>query len=377
VQAGQNGFTLTISGANFMPGSTVRVENAAGTSTTLTPTVVAADGTSLTVAIPAGLVAQPDTLRVAVVNGGPGGGTSNVQPLFVTQASAAVTSSSTSNRGTATTGGAGPNTAGSVTLSASDGSGTVAVAIYAANPGGTPSFAATGAYFDAYVAPGSTYSSVQIVNCALNGGSQAYWYKASASSWVLASNQSYDPATSCVTVTVNASTTPSLADLGDTPFGIANVPTVVSVPGPQNVVYGQQLSFDVAATNVDQVRLTASGLPAGLSIGPTTFDQATGQWKATVSGTVTALAGTYTVSITANDGHSTSAAQTVAVSVKLFTAGNLLALSQDAADCHMLLNSGAVVSAAGTASISGSALCINSAKLSASTTSVQGTLLTR
>jgi hypothetical protein len=327
------------------------------------------------VGIPAGLVARPDTLRVAVVNGGPGGGASNLQPLFVTQASAAVTSSSTSTSGTATTGGAGPSTAGSVTLSASGGSGTVAVAIYAANPGGTPSFNATGAYFDAYVAPGSTYSSVQIVNCALNGGSQAYWYSASSASWAPASNQSYNPATRCITITVTASTTPSLADLGGTPFGIANLPVVVSVPGPQNVIYGQQLSFDVAATTVDQVRLAASGLPAGLSIGPTTFDQATGQWKATVSGTVTALAGTYTVSITADDGHSTSAAQTVAVSVKLFTAGNLLALSQDAADCHVLLNSGAVVSVAGTASIngtSGSALCINSAKLNASTTNVQG-----
>jgi hypothetical protein len=378
VKAGSAAFALTISGSNFVPDSIVRMTTASGTSTTLTPSAVAVDGSQLTVTIPASAIAQATTLRVAVVNAAPGGGTSNLQPLFVTAASAAVTSMSSSASGTATTGGTGPNTAGSVTINASGGSGIVAVAIYGADPGSTPSFAASGSYFDAYVAPGSTYSSVQIVNCTLNGGSQAFWYKASASNWILASEQSYDPATKCVTITVNASTSPSLAELGGTPFGIANAPAVVSVPGAQNAVYGQQLSFSVTATNVeagDQVRLAASGLPAGLSIGPTTFNQATGQWNATVSGTVAALAGTYTVSITANDGHSTSAAQTVAVTVKLFAAGNLLALNQDSVECHLLLNSGAAVSAAGTASIngtSGSALCINSAKISASTIEVQG-----
>jgi hypothetical protein len=227
---------------------------------------VAADGASLTVAIPAGLVAQPDTLRVAVMNGGPGGGTSNLQPLFVTQASTTVTSSSTSTSGTATTGGAGPNTAGSVTLNATGGSG----------------------------------------------------------------------------------------------------------------VTGQQLSFSVSATNPepdDTVSLAASGLPDGLVIGPTTFDQASGTWVATVSGRVTAPAGTYTASFTANDGYSTSAAQTVSIGIKSAEAGNLFVLSQDSASCHLLLNRGANVSVAGTAAVNGtsnSALCVNSARLSATTITVQG-----
>ena len=377
-QAGGGAVALTVSGANFVPGSRVRVTAAGGTSATLTPSTVAPDGTSLTVTIPAAAIATAWTLQVAVVNAAPGGGASNPQPLFVTAASAAVSSTRVSITGTATTGGTGPNTAGSVTVSGSGGSGTVAVAIYAANPGGTPSFAASGGYFDAYVAPGSAYSSVRIVDCALQGGSQAYWYNAATASWVAASSQSYDPSTQCTTVTVTATSTPNLTQLGGTPFGIANVPPVVAVSGPQNALYGRTLSFTVTATDVepgDGVTLAASGLPAGLNIGPTMFNQATGQWTATVSGTVTALAGTYPVSITANDGVSASAAKTVSVSVKLFAAGGLLALSQDGADCHLLLNGGATVGAAGAAAVdgtSGSALCLNSATLNASTTAVQG-----
>jgi len=394
VQAGGGAVALTVSGANFVPGSTVRVTTAGGTSTTLTPSAVAPDGTQLTVTIPAAAIAQAGTRQVTVVNAAPGGGASNLQPLFVTAASAAVSSTSSSARGTASTGGAGPNTAGSVTVGGSGGSGTVAVAIYAANPGGTPSFAASGGYFDAYVTPGSAYSSVRIVDCALQGGSHAYGYNAATASWVPASSQSYDPVALCTTITVTASSTPSLAQLGGTPFGIANVPPVMAAPGPQNAQYGRTLSFTVTASDVepsDVVSLTASGLPAGLSIGPTTFNQATRQWTATVSGTVSALAGTYPVSITANDGYSTSAAQTVPVTVKLFATGSLLALSQDGASCHLLLNGGATVSAAGTATVNGtsaSALCLNSATLSASTivaqggvrnnnSTVQGALLTR
>lgn len=369
VQAGQAGFALTVSGANFLPGATVRVESASGAST-LTPSAVAAGGALLSVGIPAGLIARPDTLRVAVVNGGPGGGTSNLQPLFVTQASAAVTSSSTSTSGTATTGG--------ITLSASGGSGTIAVATYAANPGATPSFNTSGAYFDAYVAPGSSYTSVQIVNCSLGGGTKAYWYNATTNSWVEASNQSYNPTNQCLTINVSNSTTPNLANLGGTPFGIAKDPLAVSVPGAQSAIYGQQLSFTVSASSASssaQVTIAASGLPAGLSIGPTSFDQAAGKWIATVSGRITALAGSYTASFIASDGSGSSAAQTVVISVKLFAAGNLLVANQNSADCHLLLNSGASVTAAGAAAINGasaSALCLNSAKISASSITVQG-----
>jgi hypothetical protein len=224
VRAGGAAVVLTVAGSGFVPSSQVVLTTAGGTSTTLTPSSVASDGSRLTVTIPATTIARAGTLRVTVVNAAPGGGTSNVQPLFVTTTGAAVASTSSSTGGTASTGGSGPNSAGSVTVSGSGGSGTVAVALYSANPGTTPSFAASSAYFDAYVAPGSTYSSVQITDCDLTAGSVALWYNAATATWVQASSQSYNATTHCTTITVSATTTPSLAQLGGTPFAIADNP---------------------------------------------------------------------------------------------------------------------------------------------------------
>jgi hypothetical protein len=310
VQAGSGNLTLTISGSNFVPHSTVSVTPSGGSATTLTPTSVSSDGTSLTVTVPFSLLASAGTLQIQVVNAAPGGGTSALQPLFVTAAASTVSAESVSTSGTATVGGAGSGTAGSVTLSASGGSGTVSVAQYSGNPGGTPRFSSSGAYFDAYVAPGSTYTSVQIVDCNLGGGSQAFWW--SGTSWVLASNQSYNASTGCVTITVTSTSVPSLSQLGGTPFGIANVPPVVSVPSAQSVQYGSQASFTVSASDVeaaDTLTLHASGLPSGLSFTDN------GNGTGTVSGVVTAAVGPYTASFTANDGHSDSQAGTVQITV--------------------------------------------------------------
>jgi len=84
------------------------------------------------------------------------------------------------------------------------------------------------------------------------------------------------------------------------------------------VPYGQSGSFPVSAPTPSPATpslLAASGLPAGLHLGPTTFNQATSQWTATVSGTDSAAAGTYTASITANDGTSASTPQSVSITV--------------------------------------------------------------
>src|SRR6202035_202964 len=111
-------------------------------------------GNQLVIAIRASLFTTPGTGAVRVVTPGLGGSTSNVQPLFVTPANVAGSSEGVSASATATTGGTGQGTAGSVTVSGSGGSGTLAAAIYNANPGTAPKFTATGAYFDAWLQPG-------------------------------------------------------------------------------------------------------------------------------------------------------------------------------------------------------------------------------
>ena len=70
VTAGDPAFTLTISGTNFISGSTVNWNG-----TALSTTYISA--TQLTANITAPLVANPGSANITVVNGTPGGGTSN------------------------------------------------------------------------------------------------------------------------------------------------------------------------------------------------------------------------------------------------------------------------------------------------------------
>lgn len=74
--AGGAGFTLTVTGGNFVSGSTVQV-NGAGRATTF------ASSTQLTATISAGDIASAGTLSVTVNNGAPGGGTSSAVTLAV------------------------------------------------------------------------------------------------------------------------------------------------------------------------------------------------------------------------------------------------------------------------------------------------------
>ena len=76
VTAGSAGFTLTLTGANFIPNSVVNL-NGAGRTTTFV------SATQLTAAIPASDVAAGANLAVTVFNAGPGGGTSGPVTLTV------------------------------------------------------------------------------------------------------------------------------------------------------------------------------------------------------------------------------------------------------------------------------------------------------
>jgi hypothetical protein len=65
------------------------------------------------------------------------------------------------------------------------------------------------------------------VDCDLNGGTYVVWWN--GTSWALASSQTYDATTKCVTITVTSTTSPSLSQLGGTPFGVSSLPTIQSV----------------------------------------------------------------------------------------------------------------------------------------------------
>ncbi len=110
---------------------------------------------------------------------------------------------------------------------ASGGTGTVSAAEYSGNPAGTPSFSAAGAFFDVSLSSGNTFTTLEIRRCGVAQGATAYWWTGTA--WAAASAQSVEAG--CLVITVAPNTSPSLAELGGTVFGIAQPQMVVPSAG--------------------------------------------------------------------------------------------------------------------------------------------------
>jgi hypothetical protein len=257
-------FTLTVTGTNFVSGSTVRW-NGLNRATTFV------SSTQLTAAILASDISTAGVAIVDVVNTAPAA-TSNGKPFFITTTATTVTGSTLST-------GVNPTaTFGNVTANAT-GTGTLVVAQYATNPAGTPTFAAKGLYYDVHITPPGSFTQVVILFCGLTNSDSIFFWNGAA--WVAASNQTF--ATGCWTVTVNASTVPTLTDLGGAVFGVGSgAPVVISsVPADPNPTAAVSVRFTVtfsaAVTGVDSTDfiLTATGI-TGASItsvsgGPTIY----------------------------------------------------------------------------------------------------------
>jgi hypothetical protein len=217
--AGGAPFTLTVTGKKFLPGALVQWNGA-----DLATTVV--NASTLTAVVPGAKFASPGVYAVRVINPAPEAATSNTRYVLVTATGAGVASLGSGTNDAAE--GTAIATANGITVTGV-GSGTLLAARYNANPGGATGFSsASGAYTDVHIVPGSVFTSLSIVNCALSGGSQAYWWN--GGSWLAASNQSFDGSTGCITITVNASTSPSLNDLDGTPFATGSDGSRIYLP---------------------------------------------------------------------------------------------------------------------------------------------------
>lgn len=242
VQAGGGAFTLKVGGAGFRPSSVVRWNGADRPTTYVSSTELRAQ-------IGTADIAAEKVADIAVYSPAPGGGTSYPTAFFVTAgpvsvtASASGTSTDANGGATAAMGGTGPGTAGSLSATA-QGAGTVTVARYATNPGGTPNFGVGSggeatAFMDLYVSPGNAFTALRIVNCNLNGATSMYWWTGTA--WVIASDQAATP-TGCITVAVTATSSPNLGNLTGTyvaagvqtgpPLVFADVPTTSAAYEP-------------------------------------------------------------------------------------------------------------------------------------------------
>jgi hypothetical protein len=141
--------------------------------------------------------------------------------VFVTQTGAAVTGYDMAT-------GADPTAEfGGVTANAT-GNGTLVVAQYATNPAPIMLLGADGHgyYFDVHIAPPGAFTQVTIQFCGAGAGMGAilFW---NGSMWVPASNQS-SGAGGCVTVVVDDTSVPSLADLEGAVFGVGGPGTITS-----------------------------------------------------------------------------------------------------------------------------------------------------
>jgi len=111
------------------------------------------------------------------------------------------------------------------------GVGALTLAQYGADPVASPTFSSANEYLDVAIAAGSAFTQVSIVDCNLNGGASLQWW--SGSSWLPVSPQNDISGTpSCVTVSLSATSVPSLADLTGTVFAVANAPPPSPAPSP-------------------------------------------------------------------------------------------------------------------------------------------------
>ena len=344
--------TITVSGWGFVPGSTVEWDGSPLTTTYVAPpTTVSIAPRTLTAQLPATDTAGATVGTVTVVNSAPGGGTSNPQFLYVVPAQAAIaaanvaTSSSATGSATASVGGAGMP--GSLSAIAS-GVGTVAAVQYTGDPVTTTPPTAVNAYFDVLVPASSSFTSVQVTDCNLAGGSVVYYYDPTTSEWAEVPGQSYDASTGCVSFTLGTASTPSLSQLSGTVFGVQDVPPTLTLPGDQSVAYHGAISLSVSASDPQPNPLTllATGLPAGLTF---TDD---GNGTGTVTGTVTAAPGTYPVMVTAADGvtstsHLVTITVTKAATTLAYTGASFIATNRPATLSAVLEEAGGSAARAG------------------------------
>ncbi len=215
---------------NFETASAFGVDNLSGT-----PTSVGITGTTpMKVLVPTNAVIADATSSWWGCPTGPStsspctAASSNVDDAPVL-ASAVTSGVSSSGAATATT--------ADVTVTAT-GNGVVNLGQYGGNPEAGALESTTGVYFDVNLSPGNTFTGATVRACNLNGGDSLSWWDGAA--WEPVTPQSYAAGPpSCVTAPLTSTSSPSLAELTGTVFGVSSpapstpsTPSAPSTPAP-------------------------------------------------------------------------------------------------------------------------------------------------
>jgi hypothetical protein len=201
------------------------------------------------------------------------------------------------------------------TTASGSGEGSLTVSQYSSDPVGAASFSSASEYFDVEIASGSSFSSLTITDCNLNGGTSIEWWNpqanAGAGAWVPVSPApSYTvgpPA--CLSTTLSSTSSPTLAQLTGTVFGVsATVPAaptnVSATAGNASVTLTWTAPSDNGGSAITGYVITPlSG--SAVSVGNVTSD--------TVSGLTNGTTYTFTVAAinTVGTGPSSAASNSV------------------------------------------------------------------
>jgi hypothetical protein len=194
--------------------------------------------------------------------------------------------------------------------------GALTVAQYGSDPVGAPTFSSAGEYFDVVLSSGNSFTSATINDCNLGGGTGLEWWNPQANAGAGALQPVLPTPTytagppACVSVTLNSTSSPTLAQLTGTVFGVSSSPTPTLTQGSPTsatVAHGGGYSGHLTVTNAagtvsctgissahspDVVVTSTGAISAATSLAPGTH---------TVSGTDTDTsgdAGTWTFTLT-------------------------------------------------------------------------------
>ncbi len=204
-------YTVNVSGGNGAPTGTVTVVDDSGN------------------ACPALIVLSPGTGTCTVPGESVGGGPYNVTAAYSGDLTYLPATAAISLDPEPTVSGTASATTGDVSVTASGGGANdvVTATQYPADPVGAPSaFSSSGVYVDAALAQPTGFTSATIIVCSANfaSGDQLYWYDSRVSNWA-ATSPIATFSSGCLSVTLNGSTSPTLAELDGTVFG-AGIPVV-------------------------------------------------------------------------------------------------------------------------------------------------------
>ena len=175
-----------------------------------------------------------------------------------TVSSASGTSTSPTGTATATNDG--------TTVTAS-GQGSFTVGQYASDPVGPPTFASAGEYFDVQVAAGSSFTALTITDCNLNGGGSLQWWNplasAGAGAWeAVAPVPTYTAGPpACVSVTLTSSTSPTLAELTGTVFGVSTTGSAYTALTPKRLLDTRTSRTPLGANASLNLTVTGGSVP--------------------------------------------------------------------------------------------------------------------